>query len=59
MSGVADLDLARSEIPVAVPINPDLVRLEATNCQWVSLQDMEKVCEVGDSFAIKKVTILV
>ena len=52
---IAQLDIAELEIPVGVPVNPDLVDLYAANCQWISLRQMEKKCEIGDTFVIRKV----
>ena len=61
MEGIAEFDLAKKEIPVGMSFNPDLVNLKATkttNCQWISLTEMEKHCKIGEHFVVKQVNQL-
>ena len=48
------MDLAELQIGGA-PIDPARVKLRATSCHWVHLEEMEKKCQPGDGFSINKV----
>ena len=48
-------DFGDREIFPGVTLDPSRVNLRATNCQWISLRDIEQKCETGSIINVTKV----